>query len=150
MIQLRCPRCGEAVSFTATDQTAECPGCQYAVQVQHGAVLKSLPKAPDKDRDITNAMLICLAIVVGSFGIPIVAGLLGNGPAQFCQVESTPAASVYEEHDLLGPTPLRVPRSVIARPLQLKAEGFVEAQVTIPATEDAPAECKLTVSLQAK
>ena len=148
MIQLRCPRCGEAVSFTATDQTAECPGCQYAVQVQHGAFLA--PKAPDKDRDITNAMLICLAIVAGSFGIPILAGLFGNGAAKFCSVESTPLASVYEEDDLLGQTPLRIPRSVIERTIHLKAEGFLESQLRLPATDDAQTECKLTVSLQAK
>jgi endogenous inhibitor of DNA gyrase (YacG/DUF329 family) len=148
MIQLQCPRCGEAVSFTATDQIAECPGCQYAVQVQHGAFRRSTPKAPDKDRDITNAMLICLAIVVGSFGIPIIAGLFGKGAAKFCSIESTPSASVYEEGDLLGQTPLRLPRSVIERTVDLKVEGFLDSQLRIPATDDTQTECKLTASLQ--
>jgi hypothetical protein len=150
MIQLPCPRCGEAVTFSATDKTAECFGCQYSVQVQYGAFLRSTPKAPDKDRDITNAMLICLAIVVGSFGIPIIAGLLGKGAAKFCNIESTPAANVYEEGELLGQTPLRIPRSIIERFVDLKAEGFLDRQLRLPATDDAQTECKLTASLQAK
>jgi predicted nucleic acid-binding Zn-ribbon protein len=146
MIQLKCPRCGEVVSFGAADLVASCPKCQHSVQVQTAAN-RVRPAEPNKDRDITNAMLICGAIVLVSFGFPIVAGLFGEGAAKTCTVESTPVASVFDEEELLGQTPLQVPRYTTERELILKTDHFTTAKAIIPKVTDEVTECALRVTL---
>lgn len=146
MIQLRCPRCGTAVSFGAKDERAVCPGCQYSVQVQG----REIPREPHKDEAITNAMWIIAGIVVFSFGIPIASGFLSEGRPKMCAVKSTPvAAQIYEEEQFLGETPLDIPRAKGARELRIEARGFQSATLTLPGAAEA-SECTLTATLSPK
>jgi predicted nucleic acid-binding Zn-ribbon protein len=149
MIQLKCPRCGEVVAFGAIDVVASCPKCQYSVQVQT-AENRPRPAEPNKDRDITNAMLICGAIVLVSFGFPIVANLFGQKAAPTCQIESTPSATIFEDEEALGQTPIQIPRYTTERTLTLKADGFTPTQLIVPKIEEAQTECVLRVTLSGK
>lgn len=149
MIQMRCPKCGDPVGFTATQAAVTCGRCHTTLQIDGPPP----PAAPRKDRDqedaISSAMKSLGLVIAVVFALPIVIGLWrgqveGEGR---CQIRSDPpGAKVFEQQTLLGETPLEIaPYYKEARTLTLR-HPTGEAQLSLPANAS---QCDQEVSLSA-
>jgi hypothetical protein len=111
MIQMRCPRCGNTIAFSAHQSKAQCGRCQHEIAIDGPAPAARAFKDPEQDSAIVSAMKTLGLVIAAIFALPVLIGFLrgqtmGEG---VCQITSTPSgAPVFEGETFLGKTPLEL------------------------------------------